>query len=365
MHPFARLCIFLWGFFITTSLLICLIGSVYWYYNLKGCIRSDVFEMEELVISFNEIDQINFDLVTAGVVFGTHDGENLVVKFYHSAREAYLLEEMVGGMAVIDRVLVIKDSTPAFQFSTCQYTYVEVLVPDDISLQSVEPISIIGSVKVGYVGTFFLSNVAQLSVSVDVGVVEMEAVNANSVTVKAGLGAISAEGIWAAEFSKFNLVAGTVNTQNVKSPHFVANTFYGTSWNTDITADKVSVHTEYGYATLLRPVHFTVDTNQEVSVEAHYGKALATYDQFYDVTFNLKSGQGHVNMKFDDSCDLEDTSASTLSGVCSFDAMKPTTNVVVNVCHGVGHFYQNEPDFEDLKSNIDYPQRLEARADPV
>jgi hypothetical protein len=334
-----------------------MIASVHFYYSFKGCFNSNHFEMEELITDIESIKQINFDLVTAGVVFDTHDGDELIVKFFHSAREAYLLDEMVGGMAIIDGVLYIKDNTPSFEFSTCQYTYVEILFPADVKIQSdADPISITGSVKVGYVGSYFLSNIADISINVDVGMIDMEAVNANSVAASTGLGAIFAENVWSEEYAKFVVNTGSVNTHSIMTPQFSAKTNYGTSWNTDIQADKATVHAEYGYSTLLRPTHFSASTNQEIEVTAHYGKALASYDQFYNVQFNLISGQGHVDMMYDDACELEDSTSTSLLGMCSFDAMEPITTVTVQVCHGNGHFIQTEPDFDELESSVDFPE---------
>jgi len=357
VHPCARLCVCMWGLFVISTLVLTMLGSIHWYYSVKGCTNSPHFEMEELITDIETVKQINFDLVTAGVVFDTHEGDELIVKFYHSAREAYLLDEMEGGMAVIDNVLYIKDNTPAFEFSTCQYTYVEVLFPADVKIQSdADPISITGSVKVGYVGSYYLSNIGDLDIKVNVGIIDMEAVNANSVAVSAGLGAIFAENIWSEVFAKFVVNTGSVNSHSIMTPQFSAKTNYGTSWNTDIQADKATVHAEYGYSTLLRPTHFSASTNQEIEVTAHYGKALASYDQFYNVQFNLKSGQGHVDIMFDDACEIGDTTESSLLGMCTFDAMEPVTTVTVQVCHGNGHFIQTEPDFDELESSVDFPE---------
>jgi len=357
LHPCARLCMCLWFTFVITSLVLTLIGTIHFYYSYQGCFESEHFEMEKLITELDNIDQISFDLVTAGIEFGTHDGDKLIVNFYHSAREKYLLEEMVGGMSIIDRVLYINDVTPSFDYNTCQYTYIEVLFPSDVSVQtSDKAISIIGTVQVGYVATGFLSNVGDINVDVKVGFVDLEVLNAKSVVANTGLGLIFAESVWSAESVVLNVNTGSVRTQSIVSPLFEANAVYGTSWNVDIQADFAMAHTNYGYATLLRPTHFSANTNQVVSVDVHYGRALASYDQFYNVEFNLQSGIGHVDMSYDDDCELADTTSTSLLGTCSFEAMEPTTTVTVSVTYGVGRFIQTEPDFDSLELSVDSPQ---------
>jgi len=330
--------------FLISSLILTMLGTIHWYYSFNGCFNSPHFEMEELITDLETIKQINFNLVTAGVVVDTHEGDELIVRFYHSARETYLLDEMVGGMAIVDNVLYIQDSTPAFEFSTCQYTYVEILFPADVSIQSdADPISITGSIKVGYVGSYFLSNIGDLDISVEVGMIDIEAINAHSVAARTGLGAIFAENVWSEEYAKFAVETGSVNSHSIVSPQFSAKTTYGTSWNTDIQADKAVVHTEFGYSTLLRPTHFSSATIQEVEVSAYYGKALASYDSSsLDVFFNLKSGQGHVDMVFGDSCELLDSSASSLIGMCDFDTNELFTGINVQVTHGSARLIQSE-----------------------
>jgi hypothetical protein len=333
-----------------------MLGSIHFYYSFNGCFNSPHYEMEELITDLETVRQINFNLVTAGVVFDTHEGDELIVRFYHSARETYLLDEMVGGLAVIDDVLYIQDNTPAFEFSTCQYTYVEILFPADVSIQSdADPISITGSVKVGYVGSYFLSNIGDLDISVDVGMIDFEAINAHSVAARTGLGSIFAENVWSEEFAKFAVETGSVNSHSIVSPQFSAKTTYGTSWNTDIQANKAVVHTEFGYSTLLRPTHFSPSTVQEVEVSAFYGKALASYDSSVDVFFNLKSAVGHVDMVFGDDCELLDSTSSSLLGLCDFDNSLTLTGINVEVTHGSARLIQSEVheydveeyDFED------------------
>jgi len=343
--------------FILMTLVITMIGTVHGYYKLKGCFASEHYEIEELFTDLSNIDQIKFDLVTAGDVFSNLDSDQLIVKFYHSARESYLLEEMVGGMAIVDRVLYIEDQTPAFDLSSCQYTFVEILVPSDVTIQSSnEPLSVTGSVQVGYVGTYSLSNLGNVNINVNVGYIDFGLVNANSITATAGLGMIYADTLWSEDLANFEVNTGSIRTQSIMTENFVSTAYYGTSWNVDIQADQAFVHTVFGYASLLRPTHFTADTNQEVTVGSHYGKSIATYDQFYNVNFNVKSGKGKLDMKYDDSCKLEEQSSNSLSGTCSFQAMEPITTVTVTVDHGSSVFIQTKPDFACFQDNVDMPK---------
>jgi len=268
-----------------------------------------------------------------------------------------LLDEMSGTLGVCDGELVIQDSSPAFDFSGCQYSYVEILFPVNyIVSEDSEPISITGRINAGYFGGSFI-NMGDLDISVDLGMIDLEEIKASSVEASTEVGAIFAEEIFSDKSAKFYVHTGSINTHKIKSPMFTSKTKYGTTWNTDIKADKANVHAKYGYSTLLRPTHFTANTNQEIEVYSFYGKSLASYDQCYNLLFGVEvTEKGHIDVSYDDECEVVDSKGNPIFqhlGLCEYDLMEPTTTMYVHTTFGKANFVQNEPDVDELQKKTD------------
>mgnify|MGYP005864584447 CR=1 FL=1 len=309
--------------------------------------------MTELIASPADIKEISFDVVTGGVLFGTHDEDNIIVKVYRSAREEDGLEDIDANVNLDKNgVVSITSFSPAFEFSSCQFSYVEVLFPSDLTKQ-INPVKVTGQVNAGFVELGFLSNLGEVQLNVDLGGIEIDGVNADSIEVQNGLGYIDAKAIFALKHAKFAVQTGSVRTHYITTPEFEALTEYGTSWNIETYTDKATVHTEYGYATMLRPTHFTVNQDQSVSVSTLYGKSLVSYDLMYDVEFNVDGEYGEHIVVYDNECELdeeqEEEDPAALIGTCPFETFEPVTQVKVFTTYGHSSFLQNEPDTEDLQ----------------
>jgi hypothetical protein len=310
--------------------------------------------LTELITSPSNVKEIQFNVVTGSVIFGVHDGDNIVVNLYTSAREAVLLDDIDAKVHVKDHVLYIESKSPAFDYDTCQYAYIEVLFPEDITKQT--EVSISGKMTAGYVGASILSNLGHVAINVSLGVVEMEGLNAESLTIEAGLGYIWAGSIWTSSNSLFTVGTGSINTQFISSPVFKSEIEYGCNWNTDITANDASVKTAYGYSTLLRPSHFTGGSDQVVKVHTHYGKSIATYQNVYNLDFHISNGHGQSTIVFDNQeCALEESEKeNVLVGTCPSEvSLSQTSSIKVNTCFGESILVQEEPDFDMLEHNVD------------
>jgi len=265
---------------------------------------------------------------------------------------------MEGKVHVKDHVLYIESVSPAFDYDSCQYSYIEVLFPEDVTKQ-IHEISITGNVKAGYIGAESLSNLGHVKLNVDLGLVEIEGINAESLSVDAGLGAIWAGSIWTAGHSKFSVGTGSVDTQFITSSVFESSIEYGCNMNSDISADEASVKTTYGYATLLRPSHYTQGSDQTVTVQTHYGKSLASYHNIYNLNFQVGNGVGQSTVVFEnDECELTETEKTNLLlGVCPSElSVSQTSTLKVNTCFGDSYLIQVEVDPEMMQHNVDIDQ---------
>ena len=338
-----------------TCCIMSMVAMVHHYNEYQGCFNSPHFKLTELLTAPSNVKEINFNVVTGSVVFGVHDGDEIVVNLYLYAREALLLEDMDGKVRVEDHTIYIDSVSPAFNYGSCQYSYIEVLFPEEISKQTNE-VHITGNMKAGYVGAELLSNLGNVHINVEVGVVEMEGINAESMNVETGLGAIWIGSVWSAKSTKFSVGTGSVSTEYISTPVFETSVTHGYNWNTDITADEATVTTSFGYSGLLGPSHFTTGTDQTVMVQTYYGQSLAVYENWYNLDFTVGNGVGQATVVFDnDECELEEKEElNVLLGVCPAEIeLEPRSSITINTFFGDSYLFQAEADWDMLEDNID------------
>lgn len=346
----ARACICLWTLFVLFSLIMFFATLTVGYFKLRGCFHSEHYEFTELFTSASYVKEIRFEVVTGAVIFDTHDRDDIVVKLYKSARESYLLEDIDANVAVQNGVLTIHSYSPAFDFSECHFSYIEVIFPYTMT----SPIDITGTVRAGFVELSYLINLGDVNLNVELGAIEVDGVNANTFDAQTGLGYIDATALYAVKRAEFIVDTGFARTRYITTPQLEVVTKYGTSMNVESYTDEAIVYSRYGYATLLRPSHLTANKDQILSVGTFYGKSIASYEQLYNVEFEVSGKYGERTVAYENTCEVnEESGYNKLKGTCSLYTFEPITKLSVSSIYGNSLFVQNAADEDSLNN---YPE---------
>jgi len=291
------------------------------YSNLKQCFHSKDNIFKESIIPVNNINRIQFDIVTGSVHIGWTNSTDIQVKVWDKLRSLHVVDKKTidSGVSIINNsVLLIHSYSPAFNFHTCQHVAVDVLIPYKLAAS----LSIGGLVKVGKVTirgdtdiTKYLDNI---DVIVEVGHIKVVDVKTNTLTLSSELGAIEVVESVVTQSVKLDVHTGSIRTHDLFTKNIHSVNRIGCSHHYDLVSDKVKIDTKFGFSSVHQASTFGRELDLDINTE--YGKSLfvSSLDS-HELIFNLSTTKGNVLLEYEDEfwqCAVEKSKNGVMDGKC-------------------------------------------------
>jgi len=214
----------------------------------------------------------------------------------------------------------------AFDFSSCQHSSVDILIPIKYS----RAISFTGVVKTGAV---FIEGertvpVGAIDIIVEAGYIKADNLNALAISLSSEVGIIKVEDSLSASGVKLNVQTGSIKSKHIVTKSFNANVKYGLSQHKDLTSDIVNVETNLGYSSVQDVSSF--EKLQNVSVKTVYGKSLLLLNSPH-VNFSMSNKKGNLLIDYKQNefiCKVFlNKTVNVLGGRCNTLSQKATENL--------------------------------------
>jgi len=304
--------------------------SLRFYANLNQCFHPRNFETKTAVFNENNIEQINFQVVTGNVNVLFHDNPHISVTLLNKYRSEHLIDKRTvsSSMQVTNGVLNIFHESPAFDFHTCQHAAIQVYVPRKYS----KLISIAGVIKTGIltIDGENLSTIGNIDMVVEVGKIKVESVSAKNITLTTDLGLIKVYDTMTSGTLKVNAHVGFIKTIDLVVRQFVSDVKYGGSCHKNIVSDKVNIDTKYGFSRVSGINSLSlVNYHFNVNISTHYGKSFL-YVENDQLDFNIGNKRGVIDLEYEDSeykCGVVSKTSTNMRGTCKdYELMKESKN---------------------------------------
>jgi len=347
------------GIFTTVSaifwLMVTLAISVRVYHNVHQCLHSKYHFSNETLVKELNIHRIDFKVITGFVTVGFHDKSHIAVTIKNSYRHPDLVDLKTFHSKVhVDKgVIAIESESPAFDFKGCQHATVAVLIPKNYH----NVITLTGEVNTGSVRIHGEHNVkvGPVDIMVQVGMIKVDHVNAQSLNLNSYLGSIKVSESISVTATKLNVMAGHIYTDEFITKSFEAITTFGSSRHFDLVADNVTMKTNWGYATLVDPTSF--NKIQRIDVNTVYGKSFVLLDNLH-TNFTLTNKKGYLSVEYENkefSCKVgQKTKNVLITGECeTLRKMKASrmvgqkTLVNLNTDYGISTLLVEELDVDE------------------
>jgi len=299
------------------------------YHNVKECMHPSLFEMKENIFKEDNVHRIDFNVISGYVNIGFHEKPHITIRHFDRFKKGHVFDTKTANseMSIKNGVISILSETTAFEYSSCQHSSVDIIIPRKYS----HAITFTGVVKTGAV---FIEGertvpLGAIDIIVEAGLIKANNLNAIAVSLSSEVGIIKLEDTLAASGVKLQVNTGSINSKHIVTKTFNANVKYGLSRHKDLTADKVNVETNLGYSTLQDVSSF--EKVQNVSVKTVYGKSLLLLNN-PNVNFSMSNKKGNSLIDY-----LEDEykcnvflnkTNNILGGKCNNHSKKVTENNV-------------------------------------
>jgi len=306
------------------------------YANLNQCFHPRDFETKTAVFNENNINQINFQVVTGMVKVLFHDNPHISVTLLNKYRSEHLIDKrtVVSSMKVTDTVLNIFHESPSFDFHACQHAVIQVLIPKKYS----RVISITGLIKTGalIIDGDSMNNIGNIDVVVEVGKIQVERISAKNISLSSDIGIIKVYDTMSSGAMKVKSHVGFFKSIDVVVRQFESAISFGGSCHSNIISDKVVIDTKYGFSRVSGVSSLSlVNENFNVNISTHYGKSFL-YLENDQLDFNVGNKRGNIDLEYEDEeykCGIASKTSTGMKGTCKdFELMKESKNKVhVNV----------------------------------
>jgi len=303
------------------------------YSNLKQCFHSKDMIFRESFIPVNNINRIQFDVVTGYVHIAWTNSSDIHVKIYDKVRSLHLVDQKTfdSGVTINSSVLLIHSYSPAFDSHTCQHVAIEVLIPYKFA----DSLSIGGVVKMGYVtikgsshSTQYLGNV---DVLVEVGHIGIRDVRTNTLALSSELGNIKVVDTLVSSDVKLDVHTGSINTHSLYAKNLHSVNRFGCSHHNDLIADNVKIDTKFGYSSVFQAS--TLGRELDLTMNTEYGKTLLVVGDSHELNYTLSTSKGNVLLEYEDEvwqCNVQKSQNGVMNGKC-LSSLKDKTTIKVGI----------------------------------
>jgi len=285
--------------------------------------------MKENDFKENNVHRIDFNVISGYVNIGFHEKPHITILHFDRFKKGHVFDAKTANsvVSIKNGVISILSENSAFDYSSCQHSSVDILIPRKYS----HAITFTGVVKTGAV---FIEGertvpLGVIDIIVEAGLIKANNLNAISVSLSSEVGIIKLEDTLAASGVKLNVNTGSINSKHIVTKTFNANVKYGLSRHKDLTADKVIVETNLGYSTLHDVSSF--EKVQNVSVKTEYGESLLLLNN-HNVNFSMSNKKGNLLIDYKENeykCHVFlNKTVNILGGKCNTYSKKATENNV-------------------------------------
>jgi len=294
---------------------------------VKGCVHPVLFEMKETVFTEDNVHRIDFNVISGYVNIGFHDKPHITIRHFDRFKKGHVFDAKNAHSAVTIKngLINILSENSAFDFSSCQHSSVDVLIPRKYS----RPISFTGVVKTGAV---FIEGersipVGAIDVIVEAGYIKADHLNALALSLSSEIGIIKVKDTLSASGVKLSVQTGSIKSKQIVTKTFSANVKYGLSRHKDLTADFIDVETNMGYTSVKDVSSFEKIHN--ITVKTVYGKSLLLLNNPH-VAFTMSNKKGNVLIDYKQEeykCNVFlNKTVNVLGGRCNNYSQKATEN---------------------------------------
>jgi len=222
-------------------------------------------------------------------------------------------------------VFFLKNS--AFDFSSCQHSSVDILIPKKYS----RAISFTGIVKTGavYIDGERTVPVGPIDIIVEAGLIKANNLNTLALSLSSEVGIIKVEDTLSGSDVKLYVNTGSINSKHIVAKNFHANVKYGLSRHKDLIADIVKIDTNLGYSYVKDVSSF--EKIQNISMKTVYGKSLLLLNN-PNVNFSMSNKKGNLLIDYKQNefkCNVFlNKTVNVLGGKCNTFSDKATENHV-------------------------------------
>jgi len=294
--------------------------SMRMYSNLKQCFHSKDNIFKESIVPVNNINRIQFDIVTGSVRIRWTNATDIQVKIWDKLRSLHLVDQNTidSGVSINNSVLLIHSYTPAFNFHTCQHVAVEVLIPYKFA----DSLSIGGLVKVGKVSirgnsdiTKYLGNI---DIVVEVGHTKVKNVKTNTLALSSELGHVEVFDSVVTQSVKLDVHTGSIRTHDLITKNMHSVNRFGCSYHNDLVSDIVKIDTKFGFSSVHQAKTFGREL--DLSINTEYGKSLfvSSLDS-HELNYTLSTTKGNVLLEYEDEfwqCAVQKSKNGVMNGKC-------------------------------------------------
>jgi len=297
------------------------------YREVKECVHPSLFEMKETVFSENNVHRIDFNVISGYVNIKYHEKPHITIRHFDRFKRGHVFDAKTAHSAVSihNGLISILSENSAFDFSSCQHSSVDILIPTAYS----RAISFTGVVKTGAV---FIEGdrtipAGAIDIIVEAGYIKADNLNALALSLSSEVGIIKVKDALSASGVKLNVQTGSIKSKNIVTKTFNANVKYGLSSHKDLTADTVNVETTLGYSTIKDVSSF--EKLQNITIKTVYGKSLLLLENPH-VNFQLSNKKGNLLIDYkenDYKCNVFlNKTVNVLGGKCNTFSEKATDN---------------------------------------
>jgi len=338
------LCFF---FLVLLNIVVMSTVSVHVYMNMKQCLHSKENVYRESVIVNGNINKIDFNIISGIVNIRFHNSSNILVKVWDNARSRSYVDQNTfdSGVTLKDSTISIHSITPAFDLKSCIHAKVEVFIPFNHPQQ----ISLTGIVKAGMVHIQGKKGkLGKVDITVEMGRVDIENIEAQSLSVLTDLGSISVDVAIISQNVRLQAHTGGIKTFGIISNTFHSLAQFGYTLHYHLKALNSVVNTKFGFSKVVRSsidisvpenVHSNTINENELSMKTEYGRSIL-HLKSQNVDFQLLNTKGHMLVEYEDefTCTLaNNTSLTQMIGKCTPKIehfIKSTTKVVIETKYG-------------------------------
>jgi hypothetical protein len=340
------------GIFFSIASIICFIISVTLFFSLyvkvNRCFSTDGLKHKELITHNTSIKNIHLNVVSGIVYIDYHESSEIIVKIYEKYRANTDIDhsQSISNISLAPHGIFITSESPAFNFESCQHASIQISIPRNYP----QKISITGLIKTGSVSIVSdkFIELGPVDISVEVGYIAVNQLNAQSVYLSTDLGMIEVYDS-VARSVKLSAHTGSIRTFDIVTKNLEAVTKYGSSTHKNVVSDKILVDTKWGYSKIKKAYAFT--TAQEITMRTEYGKStLKLKTQQTNLNFTLGKKNGNIVVKNQNEENLTCQTAynrnhSVLIGHCVSDVKDSKKSGVhkvhinLDTKYGASHLY--------------------------
>jgi len=304
-----------------------MIVSLKVYHDVKECVHPSLFEMKQTVFTEDNVHRIDFNVISGYVNIGFHDKPHVTIRHFDRFKKGHVFDakNAHSTVSINNGLISILSENSAFDFSSCQHSTVDVLIPRKYS----RPISFTGVVKTGAV---FIEGertipVGAIDVIVEAGYIKADHLNALAISLSSEVGIIKVMDTLSASGVKLSVQTGSIKSKQIVTKTFTANVKYGLSSHKDLTADLINVETNMGYSSVKDVSSF--EKLQNITVKTVYGKSLLLLNNPH-IAFSMSNKKGNLLIDYKQEeykCNVFlNKTVNVLGGRCNNFSQKATEN---------------------------------------